>query len=167
MSKKKKKKSTKNKNNTQTKDKNKRIPIFIVAGLILVLGGYFFSDNIKKNRVPEKSKIKQAMKLSDPLLLRGGEDRPTLSPAKYTGKTAMAYNIAKQDPDLLDSMYCYCNCKKTFGHKSLLTCYVDNHAAVCDICQDQAVFAAEQYQKDKDIIKIRKAMDAKFWRPLS
>jgi hypothetical protein len=167
MGKKKRKKKALRKENSQAKPKNRRIPVIIIVGLILVLGGFFLSELNKKNRAPEKSKIQQAVELSDPSLLRGGENRPTLSPAKFTGNVARAYNIAKQNPVLLDSMYCYCNCKETFGHKSLLSCYADNHAVSCDICQDQAFFALSQYQTGMNIIKIRKAMDAKFWRPLS
>jgi hypothetical protein len=36
--------------------------------------------------------------------------------------------VARQIPVLLDKLYCYCNCHKYFGHKSLLSCYVDRHA---------------------------------------
>jgi hypothetical protein len=167
MAKKKRKNKVSRKNMPMPKNQNKRITILIVAGVVLVLGGFFLSELNKKNRVPETSKIQQAAKLSDPSILRGGENRPTLSPAKFTGNVARAYNIAKQNPILLDSMYCYCNCKETIGHKSLLSCYADNHAVSCDICQDQAFFAFSQYQTGMEIIKIRKAMDKKFWRPLS
>lgn len=98
--------------------------------------------------------------------LRGGEIQPTLAPALFTGKTAQAYHIAKENRDLLDSLYCFCNCKRTVGHKSLLSCYVDKHAANCDICQNQAFYAYPLYQKGDDIVSIRNAVDKKFWRPL-
>jgi len=98
--------------------------------------------------------------------LRGGETRPTLSPALFVGKAARTYKIARENPELLDSIYCYCNCKKSFGHKSLLTCFVDKHALNCDICQDQALYADSLYQKDNDIAKVRVAVDKRFWRPL-
>ena len=47
--------------------------------------------------------------------LRGGETRPTLSPALFVGKAARTYKIAREKPELIDSIYCYCNCKKNFG----------------------------------------------------
>lgn len=57
------------------------------------------------------------------------ETRPTLSPALFTGSVAVAYQVARDIPDVLDQLYCYCRCRENFGHKSLLTCYVDRHAS--------------------------------------
>ncbi len=167
MSKKKTKKRLPGKNNTLAKSKNKKMAFIIITGLVLVVGGIFSYDLINKSSSAEKSKVRQAVSQSDPSLLRRGESRPTLSPAKFTGNVARAYEIAKQNPALIDSMYCYCNCKETIGHKSLLSCYADSHAVSCGICQDQAFFALSQYKSGKDIIEVRKAVDAKFWRPLS
>ena len=74
--------------------------------------------------------------------------------------------LAKENRELLDSMYCYCNCKETIGHKSLLSCYADNHAVSCGICQDQAFYAASRFQGGDDIAQVRFAVDKKFWKPL-
>ncbi|MBI5902606.1 MAG: hypothetical protein HZB84_03860 [Deltaproteobacteria bacterium] len=94
--------------------------------------------------------------------LRGGETRMTLSPIEFTGATAHAYEIAREIPEVLDSLHCYCECKKNFGHKSLLTCYVDEHARHCDVCQDEAFMAYELHGQGMDILSIRKAVDARF-----
>ncbi len=64
--------------------------------------------------------------------LRKGEARPTLDPAQFSDTTIRrAYEVAGEIPWVLDSIYCYCQCKENpyFKHKSLLSCYVDNHAA--------------------------------------
>ncbi|UCE78086.1 MAG: hypothetical protein JSV13_06055 [Nitrospiraceae bacterium] len=62
--------------------------------------------------------------------VQGGETRPTLSPSLFTGKTMAAYAIAKKYPEILDQVYCYCYCDDPpFHHKSLLSCFVDRHAA--------------------------------------
>jgi thiol-disulfide isomerase/thioredoxin len=98
--------------------------------------------------------------------IRGGETRSTLSPALFTGKVARVYSIDQQNRELLDSIYCYCNCKKKFGHKSLLSCYVDKHARGCDICRDQTFYAYSQYNNGKKIAQIRLTVDQKFWKPL-
>lgn len=103
-----------------------------------------------------KTEVKNAAEL------RGGETRRTLSPHGFTGKTARAYEIAGEIPDVLDSLHCYCECKKNFGHKSLLTCYVDEHARHCDVCQDEALMAYELHRQGMDILSIRKAVDARF-----
>ena len=94
--------------------------------------------------------------------LRGGETRATMSPVEFTGETARAYQIAKEIPEVLDSMYCYCECEKHFAHKSLLSCYVDDHAAHCDICMNEAFMAYELHRQGKDIKSIRAAVDARF-----
>jgi hypothetical protein len=65
--------------------------------------------------------------------LRKGEIRATLDPSQFAdARVRKAYQIAKDIPWVLDSIYCYCLCKESpaFRHKSLLSCYVDNHAAV-------------------------------------
>jgi hypothetical protein len=57
------------------------------------------------------------------------ESRPTLDPALFVGKARLAHQVAREIPDTLDQLYCYCECDKHLGHKSLLSCYTDGHAA--------------------------------------
>jgi hypothetical protein len=57
------------------------------------------------------------------------ETRPTLDPARFVGKAAVTHQIARDIPDVLDELYCYCECDKSVGHRSLLSCYTDGHAA--------------------------------------
>lgn len=57
------------------------------------------------------------------------ETRPTLDPGLFVGKARLAHQIAREIPDTLDQLYCYCECDKHMGHKSLLSCYTDGHAA--------------------------------------
>jgi hypothetical protein len=56
------------------------------------------------------------------------EMRPTLDPARFVGKARLAHQVAREIPDVLDRLYCYCECDKHLGHKSLLSCYTDGHA---------------------------------------
>ncbi|MDH4232902.1 MAG: PCYCGC domain-containing protein [Nitrospirota bacterium] len=65
--------------------------------------------------------------------LRKGETRATLNPGMFSEPTIReAYQAAKDIPWVLDSIYCYCQCAESpvFRHKSLLSCYVDKHAAM-------------------------------------
>lgn len=139
-----------------------RTPFLITLAAALVIGGYIFYNKYNQPSLPGGINIASA----NVEALRGGETRPTLTPALFTGKVAAAYNIARENRDLLDSIYCYCNCKETIGHKSLLSCFADKHATSCDICQDQAFYAASRFQKVGDIAQVRIAVDKKFWRPL-
>ena len=65
--------------------------------------------------------------------LRRGETRTTMDPGAFNDpQVRKAYQVAKEIPWVLDSIYCYCKCEESpvFKHKSLLSCYVDNHAAM-------------------------------------
>jgi hypothetical protein len=137
-------------------------PIIITVGIVVFIGSFLYD---KYSRVyPVEIKNVTSANID---VLRSRETRPTLSPALFFGEVAKAYNVAKENRELLDSIYCYCNCKKSFGHKSLLTCFVDQHAVKCTICKDQALYAHSLYQKDNDIAQVRVAVDKRFWRPLS
>ena len=57
------------------------------------------------------------------------ETRPTIDPSRFVGKAARAHQVAREIPDVLDQLYCYCHCDRSAGHKSLLSCYTDGHAA--------------------------------------
>ncbi len=56
------------------------------------------------------------------------ETRPTLDPALFVGKARLAHQVAREIPDVLDQLSCYCECERYLGHKNLLSCYTDGHA---------------------------------------
>lgn len=65
--------------------------------------------------------------------LRKGERRATVDPITFNDPyIRKAYQVAREIPWVLDSIYCYCMCEESpvFKHRSLLSCYVDNHAAM-------------------------------------
>ena len=161
MSKKSKRKKTSRKK--QVKPSNsKKLRLIMLAVILVAVGGYLFYN--KSNRIQAAKGLNSTP--IDIEALKGGETRPTLSPVLFVGNVAKAYNLAGQNRELLDSMYCYCNCKENFGHKSLLSCYVDKHAADCKICMDQAFYADSRFKEGMDIAQVRLAVDKKFWKPL-
>ena len=93
------------------------------------------------------------------------ENRPVMSSAFYTGKAAQAYRIAAEIPKVIDSQFCYCYCKKNHQHKTLLTCFTNNHGSKCDICINEVLYAYELYKQGKTIDEIVVAVDQKFYRP--
>ena len=94
--------------------------IVVVASLIT--GAYFLSQREKPPKAsPEPGKLEK-----ENVSLR--ENRPTLSPERFNGKVREAYEIARAIPEVLDRLYCHCQCQ-SIGHKSLLSCYVDDHAS--------------------------------------
>ena len=69
--------------------------------------------------------------------------RATLEPSEFVGKTREAYKVAKQIPETLAQLPCYCHCDQGFGHRSLHSCFEDDHAAHCAVCTDEALLAHE------------------------
>jgi hypothetical protein len=53
----------------------------------------------------------------------------TLSPDMFTGKTREAYQAAKDAPEVLEQLACYCGCAHANGHENNLFCFKDRHAA--------------------------------------
>lgn len=74
---------------------------------------------------------------------------PTLPAAQFIGKTREAYTVAKQIPATLAQLPCYCECDRGFGHKSLQSCFVDNHASQCAVCVDEALLAYKLQREEK------------------
>ena len=78
-----------------------------------------------------------------------GDLPPTLPATNFTGKTREAYAAANEIPGTLAQLPCYCHCDKAFGHKSLQTCFVDDHAAQCAVCVDEALLAYRLQKEEK------------------
>jgi len=52
----------------------------------------------------------------------------TLDPHHFKGKAKQAYKIAKDIPEVLTQIPCFCDCD-VFGHENLLDCFIDQHGA--------------------------------------
>ena len=54
----------------------------------------------------------------------------TLSPALFTDQAAReAYQAARDVPEVLEQLPCYCGCMQTHGHKNNLFCFMDEHGS--------------------------------------
>jgi hypothetical protein len=74
---------------------------------------------------------------------------PTLSPDAFRGTQRIAYQMVREIPETIAQLPCYCHCDKGFGHKSLHSCFVDDHASHCSICVDEAVMAYNLQREGK------------------
>lgn len=66
---------------------------------------------------------------------------PTLAPENFTGPTRDAYRAVREIPVTIAQLPCYCHCDKGFGHKSLYSCFQDEHASHCAVCVNEALLA--------------------------
>ena len=74
---------------------------------------------------------------------------PTLAGSQFVGKAREAYEVAKKIPETLAQLPCYCECDKAFGHKSLHTCFENDHASSCAVCVDEALLAYQLQKNQK------------------
>jgi hypothetical protein len=87
---------------------------------------------------------------------------PTLSPEKFTGLTRDAYKAVAEMPQTIAQLPCYCHCDEGFGHKSLQSCFVDDHAAHCDICVKEALAAYRLRKQGLSAPQIRERIVAEY-----
>ncbi|HKP38827.1 MAG TPA: CYCXC family (seleno)protein [Pyrinomonadaceae bacterium] len=90
------------------------------------------------------------------------ELRAVLPASQFSGKAREAYEAVSKIPTTIAQMPCYCHCDRGMGHKSLHSCFEDDHAAHCAVCVDEALMA---YRLEKDGLsaaQIRDRIIAKF-----
>jgi hypothetical protein len=119
--------------------------------LAMALGGAFFSY---RNRVSAAS---LARHYADPSL-----SQITLDPQSFDGEARESYRIAREQPVLLAKLHCYCHCDEKLGHRNLLDCYRDNHAASCGICMGEARDAAQMSKQGTSVDEIRDTLRARY-----
>ena len=89
----------------------------------------------------------------------------TLDPSQFSDlQTQNVYALAAKMKAVLYQQPCYCRCDKEHGHTSLLSCYTDRHAAVCALCQKEAVFSYSESKKGKTAAEIRKEIIDGKWK---
>lgn len=74
---------------------------------------------------------------------------PTLEPEKFTGLARDAYRAVREIPVTIAQLPCYCHCDRGFGHKSLYSCFEDDHASHCAVCVNEALLALKLEKEQK------------------
>ena len=81
--------------------------------------------------------------------------KPTLPEDGFIGVTKDAYKAARDIPETLAQLPCYCHCDRSMGHKSLHSCFEDDHASHCAVCVGEALMSyrlqKEQHLSAKQI----------------
>jgi hypothetical protein len=130
MAKKKKKKaavkSASPKKTTPESRESSKFPLLLlsIGVVLLAIGGFYLYQGGPSPPESRRQTVQTANAQSGLY-----ETRATLSPSMFNGRVREAYAIARDIPEVLDQLYCYCRCRENFGHKNLLSCYVDNHAS--------------------------------------
>jgi hypothetical protein len=66
-------------------------------------------------------------------------------PQDHLNKIVTAYTVASERPELLTGLPCYCPCE-LYGHGGVIDCHRSQHAAMCNICMDEAIEANQLYE---------------------
>jgi hypothetical protein len=82
-------------------------------------------------------------------------------PSRYADypQVSAVYEMAAAVPEVLDGLYCHCDCSIHSEHRSLLTCFRDDHGAACDVCLAEASLAYKMTNEGRSLKEIRKAVD--------
>ena len=80
----------------------------------------------------------------------------TLSSELFTGNIKLAYQAAKDIPQTLAQLPCYCHCDRGHNHKSLHSCFESEHGENCGICIGEALMAHNLHKQGVAVSEIRK-----------
>ena len=73
-----------------------------------------------------------------------------------------AYAAARAHPELFDGVYCACECDKSMGHRSLLSCFESRQAIGCTACREEAELVGRLARDGKTLDEIRRAVDKEY-----
>ena len=73
-----------------------------------------------------------------------------------------AYAAARTHPELFDGVYCACECDKSMGHRSLLSCFESAMPQSCGICLGEARLARRLHGRGQSLDEIRAAVDRSY-----
>lgn len=135
----------------------------LAAAALLLLGCGRKSEN--GVRGPGQPSAAQSAVLPAPgaTTVAADASRPNavLDPAGFSDPaTRAAYAAAKKYAHVLEGIYCYCHCKENIGHRALVQCFESDHAAACDVCQNEAIVAARMTSEGRTVAEIQAAIDA-------
>lgn len=77
-------------------------------------------------------------------------------------KSRKAYAAARAHPEVMDGLFCHCDCGERDGRRSLLECFESKMPQSCGICRGEAELAGEMASEGKTLAEIRQAIDKKF-----
>ena len=132
------------------KSSNKQNLILGIAAIAILAGIAWVSLRSSNEPSPDEISAKSA---------------EVLSPALFTDeKTRAAYQVAKDIPEVLEELPCFCGCMSSFGHKNNLFCFKDQHGSGCTICQDIALDARKLHDQGMKIAQIQENIRSKYAR---
>ena len=141
-------KSSKEKN-TSNSSTARLINVLLIVGALAITGGIIWYTV----KGPSESAPRAA--LPKPNVT-------TMDPALFSGRTREAYQAAKEVPEVLAQLPCYCGCMSGFGHRNNLDCFHDEHGVECTMCQSIAIESRDMYKNGFEIDRIRQVIKDRY-----
>ena len=85
-----------------------------------------------------------------------------LDPALVPEGARAGYEAAQAIPEVLDGLYCYCDCTERDGLRSLLSCFETRMPVQCSICVGEARMAHRLARQGRTLTEIRKSIDDRY-----
>jgi hypothetical protein len=145
--------SMKPKTKTHKRKRIKKQTIWLVVGsaaLLAVAGFMFFGGNSGEQVTASGAKLVH-----------------TMDPSYFSKdpRAEAAYQVARDIPEVLAELPCFCGCMTAFGHESNLFCFRDEHGSGCEICEGIALDARDLHNKGLSIEKIKDEIRQRWAHP--
>ncbi len=72
-----------------------------------------------------------------------------LNPELFSGRAREAYRAVSEIPATIAQIPCFCYCDESFKHRSLHSCFEDEHGSRCQICIEEALTAYRLEKEEK------------------
>ena len=151
----------------KSKKKKKNNGAWIIIAAAVILTGSVWAWRSANRPAPEPVSVSSPPEgvipaealLRNPFVKTG----QTLSPELFADPTAReAYQAAKDVPEVLEQLPCYCGCMQHFGHKNNLFCFMDEHGSACSVCEGIAIDAKKMHKDGVPIEQIKENIRLKY-----
>lgn len=104
----------------------KKTPYLILSFLILAISFLLINGGFSK-AIPQETDDAKAFKILKEKIKDPKTELPkTLDPNLIKGKDKEGYQVAREIPEILAQLPCFCGCEAV-GHENLLDCFIDEH----------------------------------------
>ena len=90
----------------------------------------------------------------------------TFPETKYKPVQVHAYELAAKIPQVIYQQPCYCRCDQGYGHKSLRSCFEDQHGGNCSTCMKELYYSYQMTQQKKTPEQIRMGIVSGDWQQI-
>ena len=170
-------KQNKSQSNSSKKNQKKRILRVFLGGIVVVaiVAAYMnFGDSpaymTDQTELDQATPASTSSTLRNRMVLPATPRRPrpiTRNPDQYNEpEVRKAYQSAKEAPEVVENMACYCGCFASAGHRSNLDCFTDDHGVSCAQCRTIAIESVQMSRMGTPVSQIKRIIDERYSPPV-